>query len=414
MGDMLRWRRVWLTSLLMGAVIVAVLGTNEMAWLGDPLWGQEVIGRAQLLILPLVSGAAAWWGTRDGSGLLGLLTTPVERSRHVLTVTGAQLLWLSGVYGLGHLVVVVGSRWSPLHFANGSFWPLLSQVLGAAVAFAAGYAVGVWLGSYVAVVVAAALWPLVIIGEKSGLIRGAVSELGASGTMLGYAPDPWRFGTRGVWLLLVALLALGTVAFVRGRAWIGLVTAVTFVAGGLVVPGGDGFRPVAEAQACSGGPVTVCGPSALGGRLAQGSVLVNGAAEVLNDLGATPPQQYVAWTAQADLAHENWIRLHEAGLIRAPLPVRDLVSDAVAPRSCSVWYADEPPPPGWSEGAEALAGYVATQRGLGWSTPAFDHLRASFAASGESGLRDSMRAVAAAITRCDPALIPSTFLATGP
>lgn len=122
------WWRVWIAAGLAAVMIGAVLVVDGGPWVGDSLWGQEVIGRSQLLVLPLVSGFGAHWGRTDGRGLWAILGSERMRRRHLFNVAFCQSVALLTTYAVMHVTVLTVSRSADLHFRNASIWPFLTHV----------------------------------------------------------------------------------------------------------------------------------------------------------------------------------------------------------------------------------------------------------------------------------------------
>jgi hypothetical protein len=194
---------MWLVTGLVVVAMATMLSLRDADWMGDALWGQETIGGAQVMVLPLLAGGAAVAGWRDVTGILTLIPAGRQRWRHFSATFAAWAIPVVALYAGANLFVVLASRWSEPSIPNATVWPALTQTGGALLVFVVGYALGGVLRSWLGSVVAALLTVAVLILDRMGAIATGLAEYAASGTMLGTAANPAYFATRLAWMVLV-------------------------------------------------------------------------------------------------------------------------------------------------------------------------------------------------------------------
>lgn len=396
---------VWLVTVLMMAAIATTLSMRDADWVGDPLWGQESIGVAQVLVLPLLAGAAATVGWHDSEGILTLIPSGGLRFRHISSTLAAWAVPVVVLYALANLVVVLTSMRSDPSLPNAALWPVLTQAGAAVLTFVVGYALGVLLTSWLSAVVAALLTAAVLILDRMGAIATGLAEYAASGTMLGTAPNASYFVMRLVWMGLVG--AVIVTLLVTGRPHrVGLVVALgaVLLTGQFAFASNDSYtlRP-ARADSCTSAPVVVCAPPEFRARAEQASHIAGETAGVLQGLGVSSRRHFVMWQPGRDrLDH---LMLINPGKLRAPLMVRRVVSGVVAPESCGLWYGAEPPPGSWFYSRALVESYVMSEL-TGQSAEPYGRLRSTM---GAEGSRRLVAQAAGALQECDLGRVPTSF-----
>src|SRR5688500_2188205 len=109
MSLLLRRRHVWLIAAVALSAQAAVLRVRDANWVGDPLWGQETIGIAQVLVLPLIGALGAVEGWHDRNGILSLFPRGAGRARHVSMELLAMWVPITLAYAVANAVVVLCS-----------------------------------------------------------------------------------------------------------------------------------------------------------------------------------------------------------------------------------------------------------------------------------------------------------------
>lgn len=396
---------LWLVTGIMMAAIATTLSMRDAAWVGDPLWGQESIGVAQVLVLPLLAGAAATVGWHDSEGILTLVPAGGLRFRHISNTLAAWAIPVVALYALANLVVVLTSMRSDPSIPNAALWPVLTQACAAVLTFVVGYALGVLLTSWLSAVVAALLTAAVLILDRMGAIATGLAEYAASGTMLGTVPHASYFVMRLVWMgmvgaVIVALLGTGR------RHRVGLVVALgaAVLTGQFAFASNDSytFMP-ARAGSCTSPPVVVCAPPEFRARAERASQIASETAGVLQELGVSSRSRFVMWQPGRD--RMDHLMLVNPGKLRAPLMVRDVVSGVVAPESCGLWYGAEPPPGSWFYSRALVESYVVSELS-GHSAEPYGRLRST---EGAEASRKLVTEAAAALQECDLGRVPKSF-----
>lgn len=347
-----------LAALVAGAILF--LAPRSFGWIGDPLWGQELVGSLQLSGLPLLVAYAAYRGRADALGALDLMPDDSARLRHIVAGCGVIFGSAAAVVIALHAFVLVASALSPLNFANASMWPLLTQLAGVAVGVAFGYAVGSLFRTPSAVLVSGILWAVVLVLDRAGVLNVGLAEFVPGGTLMGYTPEAGHFGSRFVWLLVLAGLLLLAASAVRFQSAIWALLLLSLgVAAGLNPWDGDGYVLASgETNVCVGHAPELCGPPQLVPALERTHSRVQRIRAEGVALGADLPDQYFAWTAEVDQARLPFVDVFDGLMIRAQPDPEYMVSYVLAPRSCEQWYGDEPPSEEWVTADEALRTYV--------------------------------------------------------
>jgi hypothetical protein len=360
----LRGRGVWVVALAVATTFTTVLLSRDHDWLGDPLWGQETLGAAQVMVLPLVAGAAAVTGGRDRATYFTFLPPGMAQLRHVVRTLTGWATPLSATYAVAHVAVVLLSARAATAVANAEAWPLVTQVLGMVLALSVGYCLGFALRSWAASLVAATLMAGTLILDRLGRLPVGLAEDGSSGTMLGAQPVAHHFLLRIVWLLLVAAVAAGWVVVgTRGRRVLVGGLLATVVAGASVLPRGESYAFSASGSShCAGTAPRVCGPHELAGRVDEAAALAARASAALRLLHVTPPTALTAWEPATD--GKDTVALYNPGRFRDPLDPQEVVSAVTSPKSCDIWRSSTWPPLKWFAADHLVRAWVSGQLGV--------------------------------------------------
>jgi hypothetical protein len=397
-----------LLPVAVAAVAIAVTLTLRSAnWIGDPLWGQEKVGIAQVLALPILAGGASVAGWRDCQGVLSLLTTRRQRVAHFAHAFAAWGSLVAVVYLVSAGVVNALSARSDPSLHNWSFWPVTTQGLAALLSVALGYLVGSVLNSWLGSVVAALLLAAVLILDRMGAIATGLSEYAASGTMLGAQPNPRYFLMRLAWMALLAAVVLTTLVVgpsVSAR-WTLLAFVILLGAGCVAFRTNDSYDVVqADSTSCSESTVRICAPTSFTRRAHQASSIAARTAEQVRQVGATPPTTLVMW--QPGTEDENWVMLVNPGLMREPLRPDDVISGVVSPKGCRIWHnSSEPPSAAWFY-ADALVQSFVRSAITGTDSQLVDDLEKKH---GANQVTTWVGAAARALQTCNPDAIPEAL-----
>lgn len=233
---------LWVLPLL---AVLFWLGAYRPSMANPPFWNERAtaLQHAVLFLGPLLVGATAWVGSRDGRrGLTDLVgVTAVPRWAGQLATCAATAFWAEAVY-LGGVAVVYGVTAEQAHWGGPLWWPVAVGAAGVATCCALGFAAGALLpgrftSALAAVVVFLALgggafalqnnvtyaqiWPLNVQGafppDSYGIFYPYLPDLAIAQLMF----------LAG--LALAALGALGLPAAAGGRWLRGAATAVTAV-----------------------------------------------------------------------------------------------------------------------------------------------------------------------------------------
>ncbi|NYG08343.1 hypothetical protein BJ986_002830 [Phycicoccus badiiscoriae] len=405
MRAQLRRPMPWLVTASMLAAMATVLALRDADWMGDPLWGQETIGVAQGLMLPLLAGAAAIVGWQDIQGLLTLIPDARLRLKHLCATLAVWAVPVVVLYAVANLFVVLASRWTDPSIPNATPWPALTQIGGALLTFLVGYALGVVLKSWLGSVVAALLTAGVLILDRMGVIATGLAEYTASGTMLGTSANPPYFAMRLVWMVLVGAAIVALVVTGAGkRVPLAAALGVALLIGQVAFGSNDSYTVVqVRADSCTSTPVVVCAPPEFRARAEKASQIAGASAATLQALGAPTHRWFVMWQPGNDQLDN--LMLIDPGKIRAPLRTRDVVSGVVAPKSCELWHAPEPPPNSWFYSAALVESYVMSELN-GQSAEPYGRLLAT---RGSVGAHDLVLQAATALQECEPAKVPASF-----
>ena len=395
---------VFVTWSLVAISVAIALSAQGAPWRGDHLWGQETVAHMQIIGLGLLAGAVAIDGASAKEGILRLLYRPAERGRYLVREIGAW--WIPGVLVvvLAHVFVFLASRDSAIDLKNASIWPLLTQCTGLLVTVCFGFAVGMVLGTWSAAIVAGAVWTLCVIADGAGWLPVGLSEFSPSGSLFGYRPSVPLFAGRASWMLIVAtLISLGVVFFTSWARVLWCAAIACFLLGMVPFGSNDGYQYSEEgASICVGSDPSVCGPSALLGRLTETQAIAAKTHEALRRIGVSSPKTFVSWSADADRSHQNWILVFNPGRVADPLSRDEVVSAVVGPVSCRVWWGSEVPSDDWFRAARLVRGYVLHDL-YGAEDPAYSaFLKTTLAGDRAKTLTGSARA----LQQCTPEAVP--------
>jgi hypothetical protein len=397
----------WLLAVVVLAIQSAVLRNRDAAWIGDSLWGQETIGVAQVLVLPLIAATAAVDGWRAREGLLSLLEGGSAGRHHVVNLLVSRWGPLALAFGAANAAVLLVSWQAPLHLANGSPWPLVTQSLAAIACTCAGFALGCWAGSWTGAVAAGCVFVLLPLLGRMGSLPNGFDEFAASGSMVGAQPNPTFFSIRAVWLLAVGLGCLLAVLGPR-RGWRPL--GVSLVAGagvlGLLLFEADrSYAAAGDRVYCTDTAVVVCGPVTLRHRVDEGGRAATLASQALASRGVEARTRFVMWSATT--SGQDTLMLVNPGRFRDPLDRQTVIDDVVSPQSCAFWRDPTGPPDGKVfRAAAVLDGAVAAALGhRGPSGPYADFL-ARVPARDQA---QALRSAGTALQKCRPTEIDPVF-----
>lgn len=397
----------WLLAALVLALQSAVLRTRDAAWIGDSLWGQETIGAAQVLVLPVVAATAAIEGWRAREGLLSLLGPGPGGRRHVVNLLVSWWAPLALAVAVANAGVVLVSQQAPQHLSNASPWPLTTQLLATLACLCAGLAVGCWARSWTGAVAAASAFVLLPLLGRMGSLPNGFDEFSASGSMIGAQPNPAFFGTRAVWLVAVGAGSLLTVLSLGSR-WrsVGLTMVAGAGAFGLLLLAADrSYEVRSDPEYCSATAVVVCGPASLSPRVDEGGRTATLASQTLARWGIQTRTRFVMWSAAT--SGQDTVMLVNPGRFRDPMDAPTVVQDVVSPQSCGFWRDPTGPPEAKVfRAAAVLEGAVITTMRHEAPSGAYADFLARVPA------RDRARALASAglaLQRCRPTEVDSLF-----
>lgn len=397
----------WLLAAVILALQSAVLRTRDAAWIGDALWGQETIGVAQVLVLPVVAATAAVEGWRAREGLLRLLGPGPGGRRHVANLLVSWWAPVALAVAVANAGVVLVSRHVPQHLSNASPWPLATQSLATLACLCAGLAIGYWARSWTGAVAAASAFVLLPLLGRMGALPNGFDEFSASGSMIGAQPNPAFFGTRAVWLVAVGAGSLLTVLSL-GRRWrsVGLTMVAGAGASGLLLLAADrSYEVGSDPEYCSTTAVVVCGPASLSLRVDEGGRAATLASQTLARWGIQTRTRFVMWSAAT--SGQDTVMLVNPGRFRDPMDDTTVVQDVVSPQSCGFWRDPAGPPEAKVfRAAAVLEGAVTTTLRHEAPSGAYADFLARVPA------RDRARALASAglaLQRCRPTEVDSLF-----
>ena len=271
------------------------LGVCRPSMASPPLWNARatVLQHAVLFLGPLLAGATAWVGSRDGRrGLTDLVgVTAVPRWAGQLTTWAATTCWAEAVYLVG-VAIVYGITAEQARWGGPLWWPVAVGAAGVATSCALGFAAGALLpGRFTAALAAvvvflalgagafalqandvyAQIWPLNVQGgfppDSYGIFYPylpdlAVTQLmflaGLAVAVLGALGLPAAAGGRWLRCAAAALTAAGLVA--AGTA-VGLAGTARLEAHGIVIPAlhdAASDRAVPYTPVCTRSAVPVC------------------------------------------------------------------------------------------------------------------------------------------------------------
>lgn len=390
-------RGPWVVAFLVACAQTGILRLRDSSWVGDQLWGQETIGVAQVLALPLIAAASALAGWTDRVGLLTLFPGGRLRTRHILQALAAWVIVFAVPYLVANAAVVITSATASLSVRNGSVWPTATQILGMTVAVTVGYAIGYVIKSWAAAIVAGALFALWILLDRMGAVTSGLAEYSSSGSLVGAVASPGYFATRVAWLLAVAAIAVWSLV-ATGRALrpvVGAAIAVLLL-GGFLFPLNDSYQfrkqPVLH---CSPGAVSVCGPAELAARVDDGGKEASRVAGVLKEEGITTRSRFELWTPQVD--SKDWILLVNPSRFRDRLSLYQVADGVVAPKSCKMWRSSTPPSAEMFAAEQMLTEYVLSQLSGEGNGASYDRLSKAL---GPAETRNILQASARAFQEC--------------
>ena len=283
---------LWMLPLL---VALFWLGVYRPSMANPPFWNERAtaLQHAVLFLGPLLAGATAWVGSRDGRrGLTDLVgVTAVPRWTGQLTTWAATTCWAEAVY-LGGVAIVYGVTAEQARWGGPLWWPAAVGAAGLATSCALGFAAGALLpGRFTAALAAvvvflalgagafalqandvyAQIWPLNVQGplppDSYGIFYPYLPDLaiaqliflaGLAVAALGAFGLPAAAGGRWLRGAAATLTAAGLVA--AGTA-VGLAGTARLEAHGIVIPAlhdAASDRPVSYTPVCSHSAVPVC------------------------------------------------------------------------------------------------------------------------------------------------------------
>lgn len=283
---------LWMLPLL---AVLFWLGVYRPSMANPPFWNVRAttLQHAVLFLGPLLAGATAWIGSRDGRrGLTDLVgVTAVPRWVGQLATWAAATCWAELVY-LGGVAVVYGVTAEQAHWGGPLWWPIAVGVAGVATCCALGFAAGALLpGRFAAALAAvvvflglgggafalqnnttyAQIWPVNVQGhlppDSYGIFYPYLPDLPVAQLMFlgglaiaALAALGLPAGAGGRWLrrAAAALTAAGLAA--TGTA-VGLAGTARLEAHGIVIPAlhdAASDRPVRYSPVCSRSAVPVC------------------------------------------------------------------------------------------------------------------------------------------------------------
>jgi hypothetical protein len=389
------------------AIQSAVLRNRDAPWIGDPLWGQETIGVAQVLVLPVVAATAAVDGWRARDGLLSLLGPGAAGRHHVVTLLVARWCPLALAFAVANAAVLLVSRQAPLQLPNGSPWPVVTQSSAALACTCASFALGCWARSWTGAVAAACVFVLLPLLGRMGSLPNGFDEFSASGSMVGAEPDAAFFSARVAWLVAVAAGCLLAVMS-RGRRWrsVGVsCVAGAGVLGMLIFEADRSYGVAGDSDYCSDTAVVVCGPATLRHRVDEGGRAASLASRALASYGIETRTRFVMGSAAT--SGQDTLMLINPGHFRDPLDGDAVIDDVVSPQSCAFWRDPAGPPDAKVFRAAAVldgaAASVLSHRGP--SGPYADFLARVPARDRDRALRSA----GIALQECRPAEIDPLF-----
>jgi hypothetical protein len=284
---------LWLLPLLAGLFYVA---TYRPAMDNPPFWNIRsgmIQSHTMLVFAPLLAGAGAWVGSRDGRrGLTDLVgVTAVPRWAGQLAAWAAATIWAEALYlaGVGVLYGVTADQGA---WGGPLWWPVAVGAATVAASCAAGFAAGARLpGRFTAGLAAlvvflalaggafaiqanvayAQIWPLNVQGpfpsDSYGIFYPYLPDLaiaqvvflaGLAAAALGALGLPAPAGGRWLRGAAAAVTAAGLAAAGTGVALAG---TARVEANGMVIPAlhdAASDRPTPYTPVCGRGPVPVC------------------------------------------------------------------------------------------------------------------------------------------------------------
>lgn len=410
MNLLLKRRGPWVAAFLVACAQAGILRLRDSSWIGDQLWGQETIGVAQVLALPLIGAAAALAGWTDRTGLLTLFPGGRLRRRHVARALVAWGAVFAVPYLVANAVVIVASGTASLSVSNGSVWPVATQILGMGVAVTVGYAIGYFVRSWAAAIVAGALFALWILLDRMGAVTSGLAEYSSSGSLVGASASTSYFGTRVVWLLAVIAVAVWSLV-ASGRALRPVIGAGigVLLLGGFLFPLNDSYHFLNKSAVhCSSSAVVVCGPVELAKRVDEGGQEASRVAAILQKQGVTTRARFELWTPQAD--SKDWILLVNPSRFRDRLSLYQVADGVAAPKSCKMWRSSTPPSAEMFAGEQMLTEYLLAQLSGTGNGASYDRLAKGI---GKAATQQALLASATAFQECRPSVPPVLEKLTG-
>ena len=283
---------LWMLPLL---AVLFWLGVYRPSMANPPFWNVRgtALQHAVLFLGPLLAGATAWVGSRDGRrGLTDLVgVTAVPRWAGQLTTWAAATCWAEAVY-LGGVAIVYGITADQARWGGPLWWPAAVGAAGVATSCALGFAAGALIpGRFTAALAAvvvflalgagafalqandvyAQIWPLNVQGgfppDSYGIFYPYLPDLaiaqlmflaGLAAAALGVLGLPAAAGGRWLRCAAAAVTAAGLLA--AGTA-VGLAGTARLEAHGIVIPAlhnAASDRPVPYTPVCTHSAVAVC------------------------------------------------------------------------------------------------------------------------------------------------------------
>jgi hypothetical protein len=251
-----------------------------------PRWnlrGTMLQQQALLAFAPLVAGAAAWMGSRDGrrgsADLVGVTALPRWAGR--LATWAATTCWAMVAY-LGGVAVVYGITARQATWGGPLWWPVAVGAAGVVAFCALGFAAGALLpGRFTAPLVAVAVFLALGAGAIAIEHNSTYAQIWPLNVQGALPPDLF-----GVFFPYLPDLAIAQVLFL-----VGLAAAVLGGLGLRAAAGGRWLRCVAAALAAAGLAAAGTGVGLAGTARLEGSGIVIPA---LHDAAADKPIAYTA------------------------------------------------------------------------------------------------------------------------
>ena len=234
---------LWMLPLL---VVLFWLGVYRPSMANPPFWNERatVLQHAVLFLGPLLAGASAWVGSRDGRrGLTDLVgVTAVPRWTGQLTTWAATTCWAEAVY-LGGVAIVYGVTAEQARWGGPLWWPVAVGAAGLATSCALGFAAGALLpGRFTAALAAVVVFLALGAGAFALQANDVYAQIWPLNVQGGFPPDSY-----GIFYLYLPDLAIAQLMFLAG-----LTVAALGALGLPAAAGGRWLRCVAAALTAAG------------------------------------------------------------------------------------------------------------------------------------------------------------------